>query len=93
MDINDHTDFRWDDRAIQRLESLGKRLRPICEELSAVLTRFDGYADRYDAAADRVRSGESRWVDAIVVDSCHGVWMQLHEDLLATLGLTRSSNR
>jgi len=25
------------------------------------------------------------------VDSCHTVWVQLHEDLLSTLGLDRST--
>jgi len=30
-----------------------------------------------------------RWVDAIGIDSCHTVWFQLHEDLLATLGIPR----
>jgi len=25
------------------------------------------------------------------MDSCHTVWMELHEDLLATLGLERGS--
>ena len=93
MALNDHTDPRWDDRVIERLGSLGRRLRPVCDELSAVLTRFDGYADRYGAAVDRVRSGQSRWVDSIDVDSCHLVWIQLHEDLLATLGLARGADR
>ena len=34
-------------------------------------------------------SGQNAWVDGVGVDSCHTVWMQLHEDLLATLGLDR----
>jgi hypothetical protein len=34
-----------------------------------------------------LRQGGSRWVDGVGIDSCHLVWMQLHEDLLATLGL------
>lgn len=93
MALNDHTDLRWDDRVIERLVSLGRRLRPVCDELTAVLTRFDGYADRYGAAVDRVRSGQSRWVDSIDVDSCHLVWIQVHEDLLATLGLARGADR
>lgn len=86
---NDHSDFRWDDRVIERLVAAGRGLQPVCDELSGVLTRFDGYGDRYDKAVQRVRAGETRWVDAIDLDSCHVVWMQLHEDLLATLGLRR----
>jgi len=65
----------------------------VCDELSGVLTRFDGYCDRYAKSVQRVQAGQTRWVDAIDVDSCHVVWMQLHEDLLATLGLQRGHER
>ncbi len=37
----------------------------------------------------RVAAGQSRWLDGLGIDSCHTVWMQLHEDLLASLGLQR----
>jgi hypothetical protein len=90
---NDHTDFRWDDRVIERLVAVGRRLLPVCDELSGLLTRFDGYRDRYGTSVERVQAGQTRWVDAIDVDSCHVVWMQLHEDLLATLGLQRGHER
>ena len=88
---NDHTDPRWDDRVIDSLTGLGAQLAPLCAELSGALARFDGYQARYAAAATRVQRGEIRWVDGLGVDSCHGVWMQLHEDLLATLGVDRGS--
>jgi hypothetical protein len=29
-------------------------------------------------------------VTGVGIDSCHSVWMELHEDLLATLGMQRS---
>jgi hypothetical protein len=90
---NDHTDFRWDDRVIERLVAMGRRLQSLGDELSGVLTRFDGYSERYATAAERVQAGQTRWVDAIDIDSCHVVWMQLHEDLLATLGLQRGQER
>lgn len=89
MALNDHTDFRWDDRVIDALGSVGRRVAPLCADLSAALARFDGYAERYAAALSRVGRGERHWVDAVGIDSCHAVWMQLHEDLLATLGLER----
>ena len=88
---NDHTDFRWDDRVIDTLASLGRRLRALESDLAGALARFEGYSARYDAALDRVMEGEHRWVDGIEVDSCHLVWMQLHEDLIASLGLDRSA--
>jgi hypothetical protein len=90
MAANDHTDFRWDDRVIAALGSVGRKLAPLGAELAAAVPRFGGYAVRYDAALARVTRGEARWVDGLGIDSCHVDWMQLHEDLLATLGLHRS---
>ncbi|HEY3438461.1 MAG TPA: transcriptional regulator [Actinotalea sp.] len=89
MAANDHTDHRWDDRVLETLGSVGRALSPLNAELTTVLPRFRGYDERYAAALGRASSGESRWVDGVSIDSCHVVWMQLHEDLLATLGLER----
>ena len=36
-----------------------------------------------------VLAGEHDWVDRTDIDSCHRVWFELHEDLIATLGLSR----
>ncbi len=89
MAANDHTDHRWDDRVLEALGSVGRRLSPLESELTGVLPRFGGYAERYARALERAVGGEGRWVDGVGTDSCHVVWMQLHEDLLATLGLER----
>ena len=88
---NEHTDPRWDDRVTDFLTELGDAAGPLCAELSGALARFDGYQARYAAAATRVQRGEVRRVDGLGIDSCHVVWMQLHEDLLATLGVERGS--
>jgi hypothetical protein len=91
MAFNDHSDFRWDDRVLQALASLGASFRRVCGPLSGCLARFDGYAGRYFGALSRAESGQRPWVDAPDRDSCHIVWIQFHEDLLATLGLPRGS--
>ena len=88
---NDHTDVRWDDRVVEQLGAIGRRVTALDAELSSVLGRFDGYARRYAHAAAAARRGERRWVDGLEVDSCHRVWFELHEDLLATLGLERGA--
>ncbi|MCP3422589.1 transcriptional regulator [Nocardioides pinisoli] len=90
---NDHTDFRWDDRVIASLRSVGRRLGALEDDVTQVLPRFSGYAARYDAAIARVVAGQHQWVDGVGTDSCHLVWFQLHEDLLATLGLERGAGR
>lgn len=87
---NDHTDHRWDDRVPEDLGSLGRILGSLTDELAASLPRFSGYDQRYDAALSRAVDGHDRWVDGVGIDSCHLVWMQMHEDLLATLGLDRA---
>jgi hypothetical protein len=86
---NDHTDPRADDRTLAALASVGARLGRQLATASACLARFDGYQGRYAAALDRARSGQRTWVDGIGVPSCHRVWIELHEDLIATLGLHR----
>ena len=91
MAPNDHTDARWDDQVLDALTGLAARLRPLEEQLSDALARFTGYADRIDAALARVDRGERNWVDEPGIDSCHMVWFELHEDLLATLGRDRGA--
>jgi hypothetical protein len=89
MASNDHTDPRWDDRVLDALGSVGRELDPLDAELANALARLGGYADRYRDAFVRASRGERRWVDGLGIDSCHAVWMQLHQDLLTTLGLER----
>lgn len=79
---NDHQDPAWDAGVLHELKALGKALGPINAKLP--LPRFKGYDVRFSHAL------EQGWVDRSDVDSCHRVWFELHEDLIATLGLTRS---
>ena len=90
--FNDHADPAWDRRVISELTALAEQLGPLAETLEAVLDRFQGYRPRFAAALERVRSGDAGWVDRTNVDSCHKVWFELHEDLIATLGLTRGDH-
>lgn len=92
MAANDHTDHRWDDRVLDDLERFAPRLRPVCDQLTSALQRFDGYADRFTAALERVLHGNRAWVDQTGIDSCHTVWIELHEDLLSTLALERGDD-
>jgi hypothetical protein len=86
---NDHTDHRWDDRVWETLRACGQRLTEINDRLADSLTRFDGYATRYAASLARAQEGAAPWLDAPGRDSCHRIWIELHEDLLSTLGLGR----
>jgi hypothetical protein len=86
---NDHTDRARDERVLDELTALSRELAPLIESLSAVLSRFGDYACRFDSALGHARGGQHDWVDKTSVDSCHTVWFQLHEDLVATLGIDR----
>lgn len=86
---NNHDDPAWDSRVLDELAALGTELVPLTNRLSGMLARFDGYSDRYDAALHKAANGEHDWIDKTNVDSCHRVWFQLHEDLVATLGIDR----
>ena len=89
MAVNDHDDWAWDERVLDDLASLGRRLEPVGAALAGALERFRGYPERYAAALAKVDNGERKWVDEPRIDSCHTVWFELHEDLLGTLGLER----
>ncbi|WBQ05557.1 transcriptional regulator [Kribbella sp. CA-293567] len=89
--FNDHTDSQWDRRVIEELRSLGQALRTISNRISVVLDRFHGYDERFAAALAKVRAGDGTWVDRTGADSCHTVWFELHEDLIATLGIPRGA--
>ncbi|WP_431898533.1 transcriptional regulator [Nonomuraea sp. bgisy101] len=86
---NDHCDPAWDAKVLHELAAISRALTPLADRLGSVLTRLGGYDTRFTAALARARAGESAWVDRTDVDSCHRVWFQLHEDLIATLGLNR----
>ncbi len=89
--VNEHTDQDWDARILDELAALHRAIVPLVGRLTDVLSRFAGYDARFAAALQRAWSGEYDWVDRTNVDSCHRVWFQLHEDLVATLGIDRGA--
>ena len=91
--VNDHTDSAHDVAVVARLGDADKVVRGVCNDLAAVLARFDGYGDRFAEALARVRAGEVEWFTRPLIDSYHTVWFELHENLLATLGIERVSEQ
>lgn len=89
---NDHSDVAWDQRVLAELATLGDELDAVAEALGLHLERFQGYDVRYRKALIRALNGEAVWVARPRADSCHTVWMELHEDLLATLRVERGTN-
>jgi hypothetical protein len=86
--VNDHTDPDYDARVLRLFGELDRRAGAVCAELAAVLPRFGQYRVRLADALARVAAGELDHLTTSM-DSYHSVWFQLHEDLLATLGIAR----
>lgn len=89
---NDHSEPNWDVAVLDELAAIDIALAPLADRLGSVLARFRGYHRRFSVARQRVLAGDSGWVDRTDIDSCHRVWFQLHEDLIATLGLNRGTH-
>lgn len=89
---NDHTDPTWDAGVLRELTAIDGALPPLIDRLEKLLTRFRGYDTRFTSARTRAGAGEPAFVDRADVDSCHRVWFQLHEDLIATLGIDRRTH-
>jgi hypothetical protein len=60
------------------------------EPAGAVMPRFARYPLRLGAALRRVRGGEIAAFTKPLTESYHDVWMELHQDLLTSLGRVRS---
>jgi hypothetical protein len=88
---NDHSDSAYDERVVKRLREIDDAVQPVCDELAGALERFGRYGPRLSMALTKVESGESDWFTKPLIDSYHTVWFELHEDLLATLGIERGS--
>ncbi|MFN2557064.1 MAG: transcriptional regulator [Nitriliruptorales bacterium] len=85
---NDDTDPAHDARVLDRLTDFDQRAEVVCAALSAAMLRFQRYRVRLSYALARVKSGGLDYVTGST-ESYHTVWFQLHEDLLATLGIPR----
>ena len=91
--VNDHEDPDRDAQVLARFSALHADAMPVVGELPDALDRLGGYTDRLAHAHDRVGAGDHAWLTRPTVDSYHTVWFELHEDLLATLGRSRSDER
>lgn len=88
---NDHADPDRDRWVLQRFDRLHASSLPVTRALAEALWRFEPYAGRLERAHARVAAGEHDWLARPTLDSYHGVWFELHEHLLATLGRDRAT--
>jgi len=88
--LNDHSDAAYDAAVLGRLAALHADTLAWLAPLEAGLPRFASYRERLDRAAALVRDGDERYLASPRVDSYHGAWFELHEDLILLAGRRRA---
>ncbi|TQC48794.1 MarR family transcriptional regulator [Rhodococcus sp. WS4] len=88
---NDHTDAEYDAGVISELAALHAEALESLEPVANALSRFHRYPVRLGAALERVQAGENAAFTKPMAESYHDVWMELHQDLLISLGRTRDA--
>jgi len=89
--VNDHSDAAYDCAVAARLDGVHERIVPVLDELVTTVARFSPYPTRLRDALARFRGGEAAALARPLSGSYHDVWMELHEDLLLSLGRERSA--
>jgi len=89
---NDHSDGGYDDTVRDRLDEVHSAIGPVLRRMAVVEPRLAGYRPRLADALDKFDDGESAWLASPLMDSYHTVWMQLHQELILMLGLTRADD-
>lgn len=84
--LNSHRDPQYDAAVLSRLVRIHEGTQWVYAELAGLLERFGVYEPRFSFALEQALAGETSYVTSNV-DSYQNVWLQLHEDLLATLAI------
>jgi pyruvate,orthophosphate dikinase len=87
--VNDHADADYDRGVLDRLAALHDEAAAFLEANENGFGRLATYRERLSRAFEQARGGDGRFVASPRVDSYHGVWFELHEDLIQLAGRTR----
>jgi len=88
--LNDHSDAAYDDRVLDRIAELHHDVAKWLMTLHNPPRQLDRYRERLGRALASARAGDHRFVASPRVDSYHGVWFELHEELILLAGRTRA---
>jgi pyruvate,orthophosphate dikinase len=86
---NDHADAGYDRAVLDRLAALHGDVDAWLRGLGGGPRRLAWYGERLAAAAAAAAAGNGKFVASPRVDSYHGAWFELHEDLIRLAGRTR----
>jgi hypothetical protein len=76
---------------LERLGRVAWAADVLLGQVTAGCPRFETYRRRLARAAAAATDGDGRFVASPRVDSVHGVWFELHEELIRLAGRTRES--
>jgi pyruvate,orthophosphate dikinase len=88
--INDHGDVAYDAAVLARLRELHDDTVGWLCGIADHCGRFEDYRARLDRALAHAQAGDQRYVASPRVDSYHGVWFELHEELIRLAGRRRA---
>ncbi len=88
--FNDHTDPGYDAGVLADLAALHADAAAWLRPLVAGLPRLVAYLERLDRASAAAQAGDHRYIASPRVDSYHGAWFELHEDLIQLAGRSRA---
>jgi pyruvate,orthophosphate dikinase len=86
---NDHSDESYDRDVLDRLAAIGADAEAWLTPIESASARLGGYRERLARALERAHAGDGKYVASPRVDSFHGAWFELHEDLILLAGRTR----
>lgn len=87
---NAHADAAYDAAVLASLAPLHADVMAWLRGAADRLPRLAQYGVRLTAAADAVAGGNGKYIASPRVDSYHGAWFELHEDLIHLAGRTRA---
>jgi pyruvate,orthophosphate dikinase len=87
--VNDHSDPDYDRGVLDRLAALHDQAAAFLDANAGGSPRLMTYRERLDKAVEQALAGDGRYVASPRVDSYHGIWFELHEDLIQLAGRTR----
>ncbi|MSO59376.1 MAG: MarR family transcriptional regulator [Ilumatobacteraceae bacterium] len=88
---NDHADVAYDSAVVAKLTALHAKTEPIVVVFGGILNRMAQYSPRLATACTKVEQGEHKMFTGVMCNSFHDIWMELHEDLILSLGNDRQA--
>ena len=88
--VNDHSDAAYDKNVLNRLSAIHDDTMAWLTPLERGCARLANYRVRLGRAINEARGGDQRFVASPRVDCYHGIWFELHEDLIRLAGRTRA---